>query len=161
MSEKEVPGHSRVSRRLAHKAPKTRSFGPFSLPVFFFTTAVVFFAIGLLAGGALLGGTILQPGGSGGRQSPVGPTVSEKNVQFVPANITITVGQTVTWVNNDPFAHDVTFQAGFGSGGIGSQPGGATWSYTFTQPGVYLYRCQVHSPDYTHGMVGEVIVKAS
>jgi len=159
MAEEKVPGYPRLNRRLAGRGPRTRSIGPLSVPLFFFTTAIIFFVIGLLVGGAALGGTFLQPGGGAGRQSPVGVTVVEKNVQFVPANITITVGQTVTWVNQDPFAHDVTFQAGFGSGGLGSQGPGQTWSYTFTQPGVYPYRCQVHSPDFTTGMVGVVIEK--
>ena len=160
MPAKEVRGHRRVSRRLEGKGPMTRSVGPMSVPLFFFTTALVFLVIGIVAGGALLGGNFLQLGGSGGRQSPVGPTVVEKNIEFVPANITITVGQTITWVNQDPVAHDVTFQAGFGSGGLGSQAPGTTYSYTFTQPGVYPYRCQVHSSGFNKGdgMVGEVVV---
>jgi plastocyanin len=161
MAGKKDSGYPRLSRRLEGKGPKVRSVGPFSIPMLTFSVALVFFVVGLVVGGVFLGATFAKPASSGAAQTTAAGavTVAEAGIAFVPANITVSVGTTVTWVNDDPVLHDVTFQAGFGSGGIGSQAPGKSWSYTFTQPGVYLYRCQVHSSDYTHGMVGVVTVK--
>src|SRR5450759_385754 len=74
-------------------------------------------------------------------------TVNMKNIQFVPANITIKAGTTVTWVNQDGFAHTVVSGTRdnpttlFASGDIQA---GQIFFYTFTTPGVYPYHCTPH-----------------
>ena len=62
---------------------------------------------------------------------------------FSPEELTINVGDTVTWTNDDDSPHTVTADDGqFDSGNMGE---GATWSYTFTEVGTYDYRCDYHS----------------
>lgn len=83
-------------------------------------------------------------------------SVSIHNYAFNPANLTVSVGTTVTWTNDDGFAHTVTSLSSapvsFNSGTLNS---GATYSFTFTTAGVYPYYCQIHP-----FMLGNVTVKA-
>ena len=78
-----------------------------------------------------------------------GVTVSMKNTAFNPKTLTVTKGTTVTWVNDDPVAHDVT-GADFQSGSIGK---GGSYSHTFDTVGTFNYRCTVHP-----GMDGTITV---
>jgi plastocyanin len=67
------------------------------------------------------------------------------NMDFDPDALTINVGDTVTWTNNDGMAHTATSTSGpvsFDSGNIAS---GGTWSFTFTDAGTYDYKCNYHS----------------
>jgi plastocyanin len=65
------------------------------------------------------------------------------NGQFYsPSSYDVKVGTTVTWVNDDGTTHTVTSSNGtFSSGPL---PPGASFSYTFTQPGTYGYTCSYH-----------------
>ena len=70
---------------------------------------------------------------------------------FLPEDLTINVGDTVVWTNNDDSPHTVTADDDeFNSGNLAE---GATWSYTFTEAGTYDYRCNYHS-----SMTGSVTV---
>lgn len=62
---------------------------------------------------------------------------------FVPGELTITVGDTVTWTNSDTVPHTVTSDDG-GPLDSGIIDGGGSWSYTFTEPGTYSFYCEVH-----------------
>ena len=76
-------------------------------------------------------------------------------MQFDPEELTISVGDTVTWTNNDGMSHTATSTSGpesFDSGNIGS---GDTWSFTFTEAGTYEYKCDYHS-----SMTATIIVNA-
>ena len=84
--------------------------------------------------------------------------VNISNAAFSDTTVDIQANDTVVFVNQDSFAHDVTFEAGFGSGGSGSLAAGANWSHTFTTAGTFKFRCQVHSTNYDTGMVGRVTV---
>ena len=67
------------------------------------------------------------------------------NMQYNPEDLTINVGDTVTWTNNDGGGHTATSTSGpesFDSGNIAS---GGTWSFTFTKAGTYDYKCDYHS----------------
>ena len=75
-------------------------------------------------------------GGSGGQ------AVSIKNTAYDPTSSTVSTGATVTWTNNDSFAHTVTFDAGPDCGNVA---GGATVSATFSKAGTYAYHCTIHS----------------
>ena len=87
-------------------------------------------------------GTISIPSGSSV------PGCDETNECFIPAEVTVNVGETVTWSNDDSAAHTVT--SGTPTGG----PDGtfdsslfmadATFSYTFDNAGEYNYFCMVH-----------------
>jgi plastocyanin len=72
-----------------------------------------------------------------------GSAVSIASFSFQPAALTVTVGTTVTWTNNDSASHTVTADDGsFKSGTLGN---GATFSQTFTAPGTFAYHCAIHS----------------
>jgi plastocyanin len=101
-------------------------------------------------GGAANGG-----GGAGGG----GVEVSIEAFQFMPADVTVAPGETITFTNNEDIAHDVHKSAGpgkdFGSGPTGGLKRGDTFELTLDEPGSYEYVCNMHSP----GMVGEIVVK--
>ena len=95
-----------------------------------------------------------------GSSNPSGTVgVSIENYAYAPAELTINVGTTVTWINNDPVGHAVTegapeavkpvnqgiFDSSNGAQGKYDliQPG-QSWSYTFTTPGTYDYYCIPH-----------------
>ncbi len=84
--------------------------------------------------------------------------VELKNAQFTPAELHIQPGDTVTWINNETFGHDVHFEAGFGSGAAGGLMPGETYTHTFDEDGTFRYRCDIHSANFDAGMVGTVIV---
>ena len=85
---------------------------------------------------------------------------------FSPQDLTIAVGDTVTWDNING-VHNVNGSLqdypnnpeGF-SNGSATGPSGANWPYqfVFTQPGTYDYRCDPH---FSLGMVGTVTVQAT
>jgi plastocyanin len=62
---------------------------------------------------------------------------------FSPSNLTVKVGDTVKWTNNDKIDHTVTSDTGvFNSGNIAN---GATFSFTFSTAGTYSYHCSIHT----------------
>jgi len=61
---------------------------------------------------------------------------------FAPAVLTVPVGATVKWTNDDEETHTVTAAGGaFGSGGLGHEE---RFSQTFARPGRYEYYCALH-----------------
>jgi len=104
---------------------------------------------------------------------PTGMTyqVVLNNIEFMPADLEIVVGDTVEWVNKDyssyheetddeqdrdalgreeGISHTITFE----SMGIDRQlPPGSTTTYTFTEAGEFAYLCQFHP-----SMQGRIIV---
>lgn len=61
---------------------------------------------------------------------------------YAPNPITVSVGSTITWTNQDPVTHTVTSDSGvFDSGGISS---GGTFSQQFNQAGTFTYHCSIH-----------------
>ena len=77
--------------------------------------------------------------------------------QFTPPNITVDVGDTVTWNNTGGF-HNVAFDDG--SFIQPNPPSFDTWSvsHTFSSPGTYRYYCQIHGGPNGIGMSGSVTV---
>jgi plastocyanin len=85
---------------------------------------------------------------------PAGPTVKIDNFVFGPEALTVSVGTTVTWINQDDIPHTVVASdSSFKSKVLDSDE---RFSFTFTKPGEYGYFCSLHPH-----MVGKVIVKAS
>jgi plastocyanin len=82
-------------------------------------------------------------GASGGTPSAAGPNVSMKDIKFNPQDVTVKVGQTITWKNDDPVAHTVTAKSGadFDSGTV--NPGG-TYTFTAKKAGKIDYVCTIH-----------------
>ncbi|QUC65027.1 hypothetical protein NsoK4_01770 [Nitrosopumilus sp. K4] len=86
------------------------------------------------------------------------PGCEETNECYVPYEVTIRVGGTVAWNNDDTAAHTVTsgtIEAG--STGVFDSSlfmAGTTYDFTFDKPGKYDYFCMVHP-----WMTGVVIVE--
>ena len=75
-----------------------------------------------------------------------------KNFSFEPATLTVKVGATVTWVNNDDEPHTATAtDKRFNSKTLDN---GDRFSQQFNAPGVYDYYCALHPH-----MTGKIIVK--
>jgi plastocyanin len=122
-------------------------------------------ALGLVAAGC--GGDDDDDGGGGGGASTSeqpadgggGTQVSMKNIQFSPKGVTVKPGETITFTNDEPVAHDVHKTAGpgkdFASGPTGGMQEGDTFELTLDKPGKYEYVCDVHAP----GMAGSITVK--
>ena len=71
---------------------------------------------------------------------------------YAPYEFIASVGDTITWINDDDTPHTVTANDySFDSGTLRK---GDTWSYTFTEPGTYNYFCEPHP-----WMEGVIIVK--
>lgn len=81
-----------------------------------------------------------------------GTAVTLENFAFSPATVTVKVGDTVTWTNNDSATHNVTADDGsFKSPDFGQ---GGTFSFTFQKAGTYTYGCTIHPQ-----MKGTVVVQ--
>ena len=61
--------------------------------------------------------------------------------RFFPFAVTIRSGESVTWVNKDPFPHTVTAAGKFDSKEIAAN---GKWTYRATKPGEYAYICTLH-----------------
>jgi polyvinyl alcohol dehydrogenase (cytochrome) len=104
------------------------------------------------------GGTQVTGGGSPGTTGEDG-LVLMTGFEFQPAQLTVPVGTTVRWRNDDPTLHTVTFVVD-GEELVADE--GETVSWTFTEQGRYEYYCRPHSgqgDDGTWtGMTGVVVV---
>lgn len=78
--------------------------------------------------------------------------VEIKNFKFVPSDVNIKAGDTVTWTNEDSVLHSVQSSDGTLKSTELSQ--GETFSYTFLTLGKYDYICGIH-----HSMKGSVAVQ--
>jgi plastocyanin len=114
---------------------------------------------GDVSGGGSSGGGISIGGGNapsmGGDQATGGGgDVTIVDFAFQPGMISVSAGTTVTWRNTGGAPHTVTaFNGAFDSGTL--NPGGS-YSQTFSDPGVYMYHCQIHP-----NMVGTVQVSGA
>lgn len=68
--------------------------------------------------------------------------VEIKNFSFAPETLTIKVGESVTWTNQDSAGHSATADDNSFDTGILSQ--GQSGSVTFSKAGTYTYHCSVH-----------------
>lgn len=95
---------------------------------------------------------------SGSSSSSNPNEVIMQNTSYNPQSLTIAKGDTVTWVNKDPYDHTVTSGTPgnpsglFDSGDIG--PNG-TFTHIFNNTGTFPYYCKIHLDN----MTGEIIVQ--
>ncbi|WP_405727782.1 cupredoxin family copper-binding protein [Streptomyces sp. NBC_01537] len=75
-------------------------------------------------------------------------TIAIKDYAFAQKSLTVKVGDTVKWTNEDTAPHTVTTTSGPASFDSGNLSKGQSFSYTFTKAGTYDYYCAVH-PDMT------------
>ena len=84
--------------------------------------------------------------------SASGSAVTISNFSFQPSTLTISVGTTVFWTNNDSTTHTITSDTGvFSSGDL---PPGSSFSHTFSSAGSFGYHCSIHP-----SMTGTIIVQ--
>ncbi|HEX7693687.1 MAG TPA: cupredoxin family copper-binding protein [Sphingomonas sp.] len=86
--------------------------------------------------------------------APAGPVaVHISNFTFGPKAVTVKVGQTITWTNDDDIPHTVVAaDKSFRSKVLDT---GQSFSFTFTKPGQIAYFCSLHPM-----MTGKVTVAA-
>lgn len=121
------------------------------MPIMLKTLKAGALALGVSLGaiGALAGGGAAQSAAA----QPAGPSVRIDNFVFGPDVLTVSVGTTVTWVNQDDIPHTVVANdKSFKSRVLDTDE---RFSFTFTKAGEYGYFCSLHPH-----MVGKVIVKA-
>jgi plastocyanin len=85
--------------------------------------------------------------GSGADQTPVVATASEVTVDirdfvYVPADLTVSAGTLVTWVNHDSAPHTATGASS--SWDTGRLDGNDRGSVVFGEPGSFPYFCAYH-----------------
>src|SRR5919201_1794207 len=91
-------------------------------------------AILLMSGGAATAPRTVDP--------PVRVAVTMEAVAFQPADLTVSVGDTIVWTNHDPFPHTVKAKSGaFESKQV--DPGKA-FAFRALKKGDYPYVCTLH-----------------
>ena len=108
-----------------------------------------------LAAAVTLSFAVASMTGCGGTpaSSPAGPVstssgpiaISIHNFAFGPQSITVHVGTTVAWTNQDPQPTHHTASADLGAFTTGSLAPGQSGAFTFTKPGRYAYHCAIHN----------------
>lgn len=116
----------------------------------------------------LLGAIGLAGVSNAGAEGKTVEVTMHNDAVFGPAEVRISVGDTVHWINKGVLVHTVTFDpkqaikaasvvlpagvAAFGSADLNEEE---TYSHTFTAKGTYKYVCKYHE---AMGMTGTVIV---
>ena len=76
-------------------------------------------------------------------RKPKTHTVVIEGTTFAPASLTVASGDSVVWLNKDPFPHTATSKAG----GFDSQviAAGESWKYVARKKGDFAYLCTLHT----------------
>ena len=82
---------------------------------------------------------------------PVAHMISIDDMAFVDGTMSISIGDSITWWNNDSMAHTVDIESVGSSGTIAA---GDSFNYTFNNPGTYSYFCALHP-----SMMGAITVE--
>ena len=103
---------------------------------------------------AVAAAIFLQLGGAQARAQEI--TVTIDNFTFSPNELTVKVGDTVTWTNHDDIAHGIaSSNNAFAKSKVIDTDD--SYSFKFTAPGTYQYFCYLHP----NVMVGSIIVEAA
>jgi plastocyanin len=83
------------------------------------------------------------PAASSSSSSGGGVAIKMQNIAFDPKDVTVKVGQKITWTNDDSTDHNVTADSGadFKSKDFGN---GATFDFTPDKAGTIKYECTLH-----------------
>lgn len=112
-------------------------------------------SLGILV--AVLGlATSVAPGMAAGPAKPKTHTVNIDGTAFVPPNMTVATGDSVVWVNKDPYPHTATSAAAVKAGGFDSKSiaGDKSFKFTAKKKGDFPYICSIHP-----SMKGTITVK--
>lgn len=98
-------------------------------------------------------GTQVQPPPGGTTGPDFKPaTVTIKDFAFSPETLTVSIGTTVTWTNEDSVSHIVGSRTMVFTSDLLAH--GKSYSFTFNDAGTFEYYCTIHPT-----MVGHIIVK--
>jgi plastocyanin len=114
--------------------------------------AALLLTFGLLAGCGGSSTTAITAGATVTSATGSAVQVIMANRSYQPQSVTIKVGVTVSWVNQDTLKHDVVADSGEFKSALFDK--GGSFSFTFTKAGTYPYHCSIHP-----GMVGTVVVQ--
>jgi plastocyanin len=98
--------------------------------------------------------TATSAAAAGGGAATDAGTVVAKEIKYNPTKITVKVGDTVTFKNDDSFAH--TFTATDGQFDSNNVDGGGSFQYLTTEAGTIDFHCKIHS-----NMKGTITVEAA
>ena len=71
-------------------------------------------------------------------------TVVQKDKQFAPDDLTVKVGESVTFTNDDPYFHNVFSMSEAKTFDLGNFPSGEARSVTFDKTGTVDIECTIH-----------------
>ncbi len=102
-------------------------------------------------------GSNANPAGPSGGTSTADVTVGIQgdrgNQSYSPSPVTMRVGQTIAWHNNDSITHTATQDGGsFNTGNLNA--GATSTPATMSTAGTFTYHCTIHP-----GMVGTITVQ--
>jgi plastocyanin len=83
--------------------------------------------------------------------APATHTVSMDAVSFAPATVSVNRGDSIAWINKDPFPHTATADGRFDSRALAPA---ASWTFVASAPGEIHYVCTLHPT-----MRGRIVVK--
>ena len=78
---------------------------------------------------------------SAAADKPATHTVVIEGLKFMPEALTVRRGDTVIWINKDPYPHTATAAGVFDSRSLAE---GQSWKYAATEPGQHPYLCTFH-----------------
>jgi plastocyanin len=97
-----------------------------------------------VAAAVLAVAAVVLAAGSAAADAPT-RTVTMPGKLYDPARLSVLVGTTVTWKNDDSVNHTVTGDGeGEGSFSSGYLPPGGSFTYTFAKQGRYAFHCTIH-----------------
>jgi len=101
--------------------------------------------------------TVLLPGKPPQVTRAAEHTIGMEGWEFDPVELSIRVGDTVVWHNNDDTAHNIAFEIEFDDIPTMDRPRKVRmderWAFTFDRPGVYKYTCKIHRNYDMHGVI--------
>ena len=98
-------------------------------------------ALAFCACGLLCQASFLAAADRATASKPATHTVLIVGTKYVPGTLTVRRGDTVVWINKDPFPHTVTAKGSFDSRAIAA---GKSWKWTPRSAGDYAYICTLH-----------------
>lgn len=108
-------------------------------------------ALGSLVAGCASGGSQSGAGTTAGTTTGAEKnTIVMKDTAFSPSTITVKVGDTITFRNDDPMIHDVVI----GPQDLGEQTSGTTKTWKAEKAGTFPLKCLIHP-----SMTGEITVE--
>jgi plastocyanin len=79
------------------------------------------------------------------KAAPMKASIAQKDEQFVPHLVAVTVGSSVAFPNDDPFFHNVFSLSRGASFNLGRYPSGSSRAWVFNRPGIVKVFCEIHS----------------